>query len=312
MAAGSVVDQLAEEYQDQPVVFLEQGTSPLFGDRVSRFWAAHGYGTAYLPLIIADSGHQFSEGYRSDTMAAEFRAMVDTELTRPPQAEITAVQTREGEHLTFRVTVKNTSGVTLSSSNGAAVHVIVYEDIHAGVTNRYVRAAPYVSIQTPLADGETATFSLTTPDLSGVNWDRLHAVALVDYRPGGSTGAYDMLQASMAIAASFSVHPSSLAFLIDQSNPVSQHATVHFSGAPSTLQWSITENLPWLTASPLAGKVGEAAVVQVDAAALTPGVHQSGVITVIPDPLFSDAPIEIPVLAYLGDISKIYLPLIAR
>jgi uncharacterized repeat protein (TIGR01451 family) len=41
-------------------------------------------------------------------------------------------------------------------------------------------------------------FTLETAELSGVDWDRIHPIVLADYRPGGSSGAYDMLQAASA------------------------------------------------------------------------------------------------------------------
>jgi len=93
----------------------------------------------------------------------------------------------------------NLSGVTLSSSgNGATIHVIVYEDAHVGVTDRYVRAAPSTAIVSGLANGATMTFTLETIDLTSVNWNNLHTIVLADYRPAGSSGPYDMLQAIRA------------------------------------------------------------------------------------------------------------------
>ncbi len=88
-----------------------------------------------------------------------------------------------------------TPGVTLSTSNSAAVHALVFEDDPAGVsrvTSRYLRGDDSVSIGT-LADGASDSFNLTV-DLTGVgvDWDQLHSVVLVDYRPGGFSGPWDM------------------------------------------------------------------------------------------------------------------------
>ena len=46
--------------------------------------------------------------------------------------------------------------------------------------------------------GDTASFTLETPDLIGVDWNELHCIVLIDYSPGGWLGAFDMLQAAYA------------------------------------------------------------------------------------------------------------------
>jgi hypothetical protein len=51
--------------------------------------------------------------------------------------------------------------------------------------------------------GHLATFILETGDLTGVDWTRLHYLALVDYQPGGVAllEPYDVLQAAIALPA---------------------------------------------------------------------------------------------------------------
>lgn len=124
---------------------------------------------------------------------------MDTALTSPPQGSITVQRQRVGDTFEFDVVVTNNTGATFSSANSATVHAIVFEDSPDGVarvTERYVRQASYQSISS-LGDGETDTLSLVV-DLSGmaVNWDDLHSVVLVDYRPGGSSGPYTAMQAA--------------------------------------------------------------------------------------------------------------------
>ena len=115
--------------------------------------------------------------------------MISDSLARPPQADISAQVQRVGNSYHFDVEVMNLSGVTLSPSNEATVYAIVYEtgspDYVTQLTSRFVQAVASTSISS-LADGATASFSLDTPDLSDVDWTRLHPVVLVDYRPGGS------------------------------------------------------------------------------------------------------------------------------
>lgn len=168
--------------------------------RNSRFWAAFGGTSVYLPEIIVDSGHQYSSGYLD--FYNVYKAMIDTELARPPETEIEALWWRDGDKVRFYARVTNLSTTVLSSAaNSAAVHAIVYEDAHVGVTDRYARAAVSTGVSSSLAPGASADFSLVTADLVGVNWDALHFLVLVDYRSAGASGAYDMLQAAAAVPA---------------------------------------------------------------------------------------------------------------
>lgn len=192
-----MVDQLAQDYASKPVVFLEYDVDHPPDSRYDKFWAAF-QGSAGLPLIIVDSGHQVLE---SVVDYGTFKARVDQELSRAPQARIQATWKRTGNNVKFLVQVTNQSGVTLSyAQNKAKVFALVYEDVKVGVTSRYFRAVIDQEISTGLTPGSSATFTLNTPDLAGVDWNKLHYVALVDYRPG-SSGAYDMLQAAVALPA---------------------------------------------------------------------------------------------------------------
>ena len=209
MATGPVVDQLAGEYAvaDKPVVFLEQNVDSPVGDRMDRWWTAHGGGSVTLPLVMVSSGHQFGNGYLGSSAHDTYKSMVDAELARPALAEITAQGQRIGNKVHFDIQLKNLSGVTLSSSNAARVHAIVYEE-HTPVdpnvdhiTGRIVRAAVSTSVSPALSNGATTAFTLETDNLTNVvDWGRIHMIVLADYRPGGSSGAYDMLQAVSADA----------------------------------------------------------------------------------------------------------------
>lgn len=180
------------------MVFLEYAyyAPPL--DRQSRMYAAHGGGTVYFPPIIVDAGDQFTMGYHPN-FAGVYGPMVDAALARPATGTLHVVRQRVGDTFEFSVEVVNRTGVTLSTANGAAVHALVFEDDPSGVsrvTGRYLRGDDAVSIAS-LTDGDSATFDLVV-DLAGigVNWDNLHSVVLVDYRPGGYSGPWDMVQAS--------------------------------------------------------------------------------------------------------------------
>jgi len=126
---------------------------------------------------MVDSGNQISNGYVN--FYNVYKAMVDNAVARPAQAEIQAYWWRTGNKAGFYVQVKNLSAVTLSSSNSATLHAIVYEDARIKVTNRFARAAVESSISN-LAPNATATLKLETSDLSNVNWDNLHFVVALN------------------------------------------------------------------------------------------------------------------------------------
>jgi hypothetical protein len=175
-----VIDQLANEYAGQPVVFLEYNVDNAPTSRLDRWMAAFSGGTAYLPLVMVDSGQQIRNGYLD--FYNVYRNMVNTALARPALAEIDAQWERIGNRVRFSVELTNLATTTLSASNGATLHAIVYQEAHISLTNRYVRTVVSTPI-TNLAPGAIATFTLETSDLSGVNWDQLRYLVLADYRP---------------------------------------------------------------------------------------------------------------------------------
>jgi len=167
-----VVEQLAQEYSDRPVVFLEQDVDSRVGDRYTRWWAAFTGDpySVYLPLVMADSGHRISNG--SVPFAAVYRSMVDAELARPPEGRIEAWSRRVGDGLRIYARVTNLSDDTLSAAaNEAAVHALVWEDVRIILTNRTVRAAPHAAVGQPLPPGAAAGVTLDTGAMTVGDWD---------------------------------------------------------------------------------------------------------------------------------------------
>jgi len=189
-----VVEQIAQEYVDQPVLFLEYDVDNAPYSRKSRYYASDNEGSI-LPFVIVDSGNQASNG--SVDFETVYTGMVDSAQIRPPQAEINAVWQRVGDKVKFFVDLTNSSDVSLSSDNSATIHAIVYEETKVQETGRFVRTAVSTSIQNH-SPNVTKSYELETSDLMDVSWSRLHYVVLVDYRPAGLTGPYDMLQAVIA------------------------------------------------------------------------------------------------------------------
>lgn len=188
------------EYGNDPessVVFIEQDVdSPIDGTRTSRWWAANGYGSSvYLPLILIDSGDQFSSG--PVDYATVYKGMIDSALTRLPGAAISAVVNRVDNSLHFTVEVTNLSGVALSSTNSASLYALVYDDESiSGLTGSYVVASVREGISPLLASGDSATYSIQVDNLPDPDSPSLRAVVFLDYRPAG-VNHYDMLQVAV-------------------------------------------------------------------------------------------------------------------
>jgi hypothetical protein len=284
------------------VIFLEYNVDNAPSQRLGRWWVASSGGTVTLPLAMVDSGNQIDNGYVN--FASRYRQMVENSRVRPPGAQVTAVWWRQGSQAFFSVLVTNQSGGLLNyGTNGATVHAIVYEDAYVQLTHRFVRSAVFAPI-TNLANNATASFSLQTPDLTGVDWSKLHFIALVDYRPGGASGAYDMLQA--AVASPVGVSPDQLVFMVDPSDTSVPQRGVLILGPP-TLTWSALPTANWISVTPDSGGMAEQPQVTVQPGLLANGWQEGQVAFTSSDGILAD---HVVVRAYLGELERVYLPFI--
>lgn len=302
-----MVDQLAQEYANQPAIFLEQDVDNTLGNRYGRWWAAFDGSSAVLPLMMVDSGNQISNGYTDFYNA--YRAMVEASLARPPKADITAYYTRVGDKLEFDIHVTNESGTTLSWENSATIHAIVYEEAHVALTDRYVRAAMFEFIATPLANGDTASYTLTTEDIGGVNWDNIHSVVLVDYRPSDTSSTYDTLQAAVPEPGEFTIAPNPIIFLVDSADDSGRMIGMSMQGSDS-LTWTVTNPLSWLEVTPLNGTIGNPPTVSVIEGNLASGWQQGNITVAATDGGFLNFNEVIAVKAFYGPVERVYLPVI--
>jgi len=301
-----VIDQLANSYASQPVVFLEYNIDDdRYDERLGRWFAGYGSGgTVYLPLAMVDSGKQV---YQSVGTYAAYQAMVNTSLARPAGAEVGAIWQRVGNHVRFNVTVKNLSGTTLNSANDARVWGIVYEETHVQLTNRFVRAVGSTTVAS-LANNATAAFTVDTADLDGdVDWDKLHFIALVDYRPGGASGSYDMLQAAVANLPAVAT-PHTLTFMVDPLDSLVSPLPVTISG-PAEMTWNAAPGATWITSSPLTGTPAVPAQVGVVKSLLSSDWQSGTIVFTSPDGVLNQT---IVVNAYLGAVHRVYLPILRR
>ena len=153
-----------------------------------------------LTWAVVDSGRMYNRGAETIEEAEEaFTEMLESALARPAQAEIHALWEREGDSVKVIVTVKNTSTITLSLANNAAVHAIVKEP--NTVRPNHTTINPGLdsgrAMIENLAPGETGTFSITVPNLDPISWDNVQVVVLVDYQVAPNSH-YDQLQARFA------------------------------------------------------------------------------------------------------------------
>jgi hypothetical protein len=205
--AGPAGDALQAEYlkAGKPVLFLEQqlqGQYPDVDQRSAYWFSAYGRGgSVQPPLNMVDSGWRISNGQEQD-FTKKYRGQVDDALRRKAGAEIGAVWERDRSGgLNARATVKNLTDFVLGPSNLAKVHVLVYEESKLVETGRFVRAGASAYLSGNLNPGETATVNVTVPadQFRGVNMGRAKVVALFDYRNGGASGPFELLNAVMAV-----------------------------------------------------------------------------------------------------------------
>lgn len=229
---------------------------------------------------MVDSGRLLEMGADSSTVGI-YRGMIDDSQARAPQADITADFTRSGNTVIFTASVTNNSTVTLSTTNNAAVHGIVYEDYHQSKSNFAGRGSARTIISS-LAPGETKSYTITV-NLSGVvNYDKLNYIVVVDYRIttklSVDSGVYDQLNA-IRIIPPFSVSPGSLELNVKTADTEMPTGTINIIGIPGQT-WTASVNQPFLLINPASGTVPGSLSVTVDKTKLTVGT-QTAVITVV-------------------------------
>ncbi len=249
---------MAAALSDRPVLFLEHDVDHAPPSRIDRWWAGYGAGgSVTLPLAMVSSGHAVSNG--SVGFETVYRTMVEDDLERPAEAAVAAYARRLGSTLRVYVRAENLSQQPLSAANAAALHVLVWEETRVADTGRFVRAAAVHPVADPLDAGQAVT-ATDDFELSGVVWERVHAVALLDYRPGGDAGPFDVLQAAPAAAPALTSVPAALE--VEAGPPSSSPVSVRLRLAgPYNASWTAASDAPWLTAEP--GSAGLPATVTV-------------------------------------------------
>jgi hypothetical protein len=230
--------------------------------------------------MFIDSTHEWKTG----VTYSEIVGFVDRSQARPVGASIQANYSREGNVVTFKATVTNSSGVLLSAANKAAVHAIVYEDYHAQKTNRIGRGSAKTNISY-LADGATDTYIITMEVENVVNWANTHYIVLVDYKTVDTkaTGKYDQPQAVIATPGDvtpplpFYIDPEEYNFTIGARDPElpTGEFTVNMTAGKT---WTAESDVDWMTVDPASGAHGDTITVSFDKTKLVEGLNKGLVV----------------------------------
>lgn len=322
-----MINQLAEEYSNQSVVFLDYHYDLALEDGLPNYFppearwnviqaSEEGLG---LTWAVVDSGRLHHRGAETPGAAREaYVSMINDALLAPPQAEIYATWWRDGNSVNISATVTNHSTLTLSSSNNAGVHAIVKEPYAEYPTHTTLHPGLNGGMaQIPnLAPGETGTYHITVPDIYPYSWDNLEFIVLVDYQTA-SDAKFDQLQAVFATPATTTptifAQPNSFNFMISESDPFIPVFSSTILGDTS-VTWTATVDKSWLTIDRSTGTIGDIIVPTVDTAALAEG-FQTAKIMVLDDTGIWHTGISVTIFKLrepTETLSRLYLPFVGK
>jgi hypothetical protein len=245
-SAGPALTSLQDEMAGRAVL-LEYDVDSFRYGRQDRFWVSQPSAT-YLPLAMVGSG------YRATSGPAEFedvfRSMLDDEAARPARAEVSAFWRRNWNYMRVYVEVRNLGSAALELDDDGSVWLIAYENAHIGHSSTWVRSTEQQSLPFDLAPGESATLVFDSPPMSGIDWDTINGLVLVEDRPTAD-GVYDMLQATHALPADLVATPDVVEF-----DRRTRELEIVLEG-PHVLEWTVTSNVPWIEVTPSSGGVPE-------------------------------------------------------
>jgi hypothetical protein len=313
-----VVDQLAQEYAGQNVIFIEDNVDAPHGTLYSHWWEG-ATGSVGLPLSMVENGYLFANGY--EDFHTHFKQMVDSALALPAEAQMSATWSIVNGAAQVEVTVLNNSGANLSAANEAHLHLLVYADEAPGegngtphLTHRFVVATGDYPLT--LAGGAQVTLTNTLPAVSGRAWETVNILAMVDYLPVGSSTHHN-LQAAIATRGALTVTETGLS-LVAAPGVGSYNLPLHIL-APAGLAWTTSVQLgagvnapkaAWLQVTPSSGTGSADLSVQVLTPQLAKGTNTAAIVVSSPTSQFS--PISIPVSVMLAELHPVYLPVMRK
>ncbi len=265
--ARQALATLREEMGDRAVL-LEYDYDVFLIGRQERFWAG-GTTATYLPLVMVGSGFRTTSGPVDHEPV--FRTMLNDDLARPAEAEVTAYYRRASDSVRAYIDISNISNTYWYVEEDAAVWLVAYESTTATTTTATVRTTEIQSLPFDLAPGQSTSLTVDTPPISAAYWPWMKAVVLAEYRPGGF-GSYDMMQAADALPADLYASPEHLSVA-----PDGQSTELELTG-PHVLTWSATSDVPWIEITPASGALPATPTIHVDHQ-LRPKSQTSGTIT---------------------------------
>ena len=313
-----MIDQLAQEYSNQPVVVVDYHFSidvpPLFDPPQARWEVIQateeGLG---LTWTVVDSGRLYHRGAETPEEAyTAYTTMIDDALAQPATAEITAYWWLDGSTVKIGAIVTNNSTVTLSTENNAGVYGIVKEngvryDTH---TTEHPGLNAAKTLITNLEPGQTDMFEIVVPDINPTDWDKVEVIVLVDYQtaPGAH---YEQLQAAIATQALYA-QPKLHTWFLDESEALVPEFTSAIMGNPG-LTWHAISDQIWLEVSETSGIVGDSIFLTTNGDVMNPGWN-TAVVTITDSSHTYTADVTVQIYkASPGEvINRIYLPVITR
>lgn len=313
-----MIDQLAQEYANQPVVIVDYHFSidipPLFNPPQAR-WdviqaTEEGLG---LTWVVVDSGRLYHRGAETTEEAYNaYTTMINDALAQPATADIDAFWWLDGNTVKIRAIVTNNSSITLSTGNNAGVYGIVKEN---GVRyETHTTEHPGLNAtKTPilnLAPGETDLFEIEVPDINPTDWDKVEVIVLVDYQTA-PTEHYEQLQAAIASQALYAQPKLHTWFLDEGDNSVPEFSSTILGNAG--MNWNAVSDQIWLDVDATSGLVGDSVHLTTTGAAMNPGWNTAVVTFTDSSDTFS-AYVTVNIYkASPGEvINRIYLPVITR
>jgi hypothetical protein len=173
------------------VLVLEHDVDNALAGRLDLWFDAYAQpGSVYLPLVMVDSGHAFTNGDLD--FVSVYGDMIDAALLRPAAADMTVTSERIGNLLRLGIRITNRSGAALSAADDSSLTALVWTEPSDPSAIPVVAGGGSTAVTT-LADGETGDFTLevTVPDLDP---SRTRWVVIAHHR-SGSGSAHDTLQA---------------------------------------------------------------------------------------------------------------------
>jgi len=106
----------------------------------------------------------------------------------------------------------------------------------------------------------------------------------------------------------FGVLPEAPVFLIESSDLIDQQLTMTVLG-PAFVNWTASENTDWFTLNPMSGSNSTKPILTALRGSLSPGWQQGSLTFMTADGMLTK---QLNVSAYVGEVSKIYLPVLLR